>query len=140
MIYRSVTLASIALAFGTLGFLVNDREMPVTVYEMGMLNDVVPAGEVGRARYRFRRSRSCETHVYRSLYDSAAQRFIISDLHFPAGILPIGEDKATVPFQVSPAATKGPATYRTLNCYVCNFTQILWPICDNPRDIRLTIE
>lgn len=145
MMWRTATLSAVGLIFGTLGFLAADREIPVVVYEKGMVDDVVNPGGVGRVRYRFKRFRSCETHVERGIMarDPATgdvERFVVPPLHFSAGILPIGEDVATVPFNLSPQTKPGwTATYRTVNCYKCNFTQHWFPICDAPRDINFTV-
>lgn len=132
-------MATVAFVGGYFGWIASDREVPVAVISMSAATEQVQPGGVFRAHYRFIRTRSCGTHVERLLFDGGGQRFVLPDLDFAPGTLPIGEDIVFVPAAVPPGALPGTATYRTVNCYVCNPSHLMWPICDAPRDIKFQI-
>jgi hypothetical protein len=136
-----VAFFAIGLLGGLLGYWASDRDMPVTVAGMEAATPEVAPGNIFRARYQFIRHRSCDTHVERLLFDGHGQRFVLSDLDFAAGTLPLGKDSVFVPAMVPPQALPSAeaATYRTLNCYACNPVHLVWPVCDFPRDIRFRI-
>jgi hypothetical protein len=129
----------VALSGGALGYSVIDRELPVIVLEKGAVSEIAPRGTIWRAKYRFFRKRECYTHIDRFIFDADGVRHVLSDLEFVAGALPLGEDKATVSALIPATAAIGPATYVTINCYECNFTHRIWPLCAPARDIKFNI-
>lgn len=139
MIWRAGTLILSASISGWLAYKVVDREIPVIVLEKSSEKQEYLKGEVFRAEYRFFRHRSCFLRVYRLLWDASGERFVVPDLTFEADILPLGNDEARVPTMLPRTMAAGKATYRTVNCYRCNFTHYLWPVCDAPRDIEFEV-
>jgi hypothetical protein len=142
MIYRTVTFAAIALLGGHIGFNMADRDIPVNVADM-QIEPVDPkAGDVAYRRLAFDRKRNCTTHVDQMIYagHGGIQRFVLPPLEFAKGILPLGTDIAMVPFTVPRNAPPGPAMHRSVNCYACNWTHRVVPLCAAPRDIKFTIQ
>lgn len=139
-VWRVVSVACGVIIGAWLWYSAADREVPVTVTEMRPERSAVKAGDTFRAEYRFVRHRACHTHVDRFFFTSDNVRYVVPPLDFPIGALPPGKDRARVPAVVPGTASKGPAIYRTVNCYRCNWTHRLWPVCALPRDIHFLIE
>ena len=140
MITKIVALAVAGFVGGWLGFSVSDRDVPVLIHSMSAAPAAASPGETVRMQYEATRVRSCATHVERLLFAADGQRFVLPDLEFASGTLPIGLDRFAVPTAVPLGTPFGRATYRTINCYACNPSHRIWPICDNPRDIPFTVK
>lgn len=138
MIWRSVTLVSCGIVGGWLGWLASERDVPVKYEATEMTNSPKP-GETLRARHVVWRDKSCKTTVYRLVFDKDGDRFIVPDLEFPAGVLPLGRDTFVAPVPISPQADPGPATYRAVREYRCNILHYIWPIKDGPFDYGFRI-
>jgi hypothetical protein len=139
MIWRAATIGAAAAVGAYLAVSISDRDIPVSVTDMRPEKPLVKAGEVFRAQYKFIRHRQCHTHVDRFFFTRDDVRFVVQSLDFPPGSLPLGRDMARVPATVPATAKPGPAVYRTVNCYRCNWSHRLWPVCAPPRDIHFTI-
>lgn len=139
MIWRAITLFSVAAIGGYLGFLVTDREPPTEIFQARAVPDVVHPGSRVEIEFHARRHRSCKLHVVRYVYDARGIRHVLSDLDFPAGSLPVGEETYRVLIDVPKDAALGPAKYQSVNTYACNWLQLMWPISD-PREAKFTIE
>lgn len=139
MIWRVITFFTVAAAGGYLGNMLRDREPPTEVFETRAVPDVVRPGGRVEIEFHARRHRSCKLHVVRYVYDSRGIRHVLSDLDFPKGSLPVGEETYRVLIDVPKEAAPGPAKYQSVNTYACNPLQLLWPITD-PREAKFTIE
>lgn len=138
MIFRAITLISCGIIGGWLGFMASDRQVPVKYYTSDVLN-TPKQGEPLRVKYTVWRDRSCATTVYRSIFDHGQRRFVVADLDFSPGVLPLGYDTFIVPVPISPEATAGEAVYRVVRIYRCNLLHFIWPIEDGPHDMRFTV-
>jgi hypothetical protein len=138
MIWRGITLISCGIVGGWLGFMASDREPPVKHRANEIINSPKP-GEVLRIRHLVWRDRSCKTTVNRLVFDKDNDRFIVPDLEFSEGVLPLGADTFVAPIPISSEADPGPATYRVVRWYRCNLTHWIWPIKDGPYDHPFTI-
>lgn len=138
MIFRAITLISCGIIGGWLGWMANERHVPVKYQSSEVVNSPKP-GEALRVRHVVWRDKSCQTTVYRLIFDRDSDRFIIPDLEFAANVLPLGADTFIVPMPISPAADPGPATYRVLRRYRCNLLHWIWPIMDGPFDYPFVI-
>lgn len=138
MIFRSVTLIACGIVGGWLGWMASERDVPVKYHANEVVNSPRP-GEPLRVRHVVVRNKSCQTTVYRLIFDKEGDRFIVPDLEFAAGVLPFGADTFIVPVPISPEADPGPATYRALRKYRCNLLHWIWPIIDGPFDYQFTI-
>jgi hypothetical protein len=138
VIFRAVTLISCGIVGGWLGWMANERDVPVRYQSNEVINSPRP-GEPLRVRHAVTRNKSCQTTVYRLIFDKEGDRFIVPDLEFAAGVLPLGADTFVVPVPISPEADPGPATYRALRKYRCNLLHWVWPITDGPFDYAFTI-
>lgn len=138
MIWRAITLVSCGVIGGWLGWMASEREIPVKYKESEVVNSPKP-GESLRMRHRVWRDKSCNTIVYRLIFDKDGDRYIIPDLDFPGGVLPLGDDTFYVPVPISSVADPGPATYRVLRKYRCNWLHWVFPIVDGPFDYRFVI-
>lgn len=138
MIWRSVTLVSCGIVGGWLGWMASERAVPVKYQATEIINSPKP-GEPLRVKHVVWRDKSCETTVYRLIFDKDNDRFIVPDLEFAAGVLPLGPDTFVAPVPISPEADSGPATYRVLRKYRCNLLHLVWPITDGPFDHPFTI-
>jgi hypothetical protein len=123
---------------GWLGFMVNDRQVPVRFYATEVTNSPQP-GTALRVRSTVWRDKSCNTRVFRAIYDKDNRRFVTNDLDFPAGVLPIGNDTFVAPIPISLEAEPGPAVYRVHRKYRCNVLQWIFPVEDGPHDYQFTI-
>jgi hypothetical protein len=137
MIWRSVTLISCGIVGGWLGSMASDRHPPVKFYSNEIVNSPHP-GEPLRVRSVVWRDRACHTTVHRLIFDKD-DRFVIPDVVFAAGTLPLGDDSFIVPIPISPVADPGPAIYRTVHAYRCNPLHWIWPITVGPIDHQFTI-
>lgn len=138
MIWRSVTLISCGIVGGWLGVMASERHVPVKFQSSEVLNEPRP-GEVLRIKHTVRRDKSCRTTVHRLIFDKDGDRFIVPDLEFAAGVLPLGPDTFVVPIPISPEADPGPSIYRAVHTYRCNQLHWLFPIEPQPTDYRFTI-
>ena len=138
MIWRSITLISCGIVGGWLGWLASDRDVPVK-YQSSEAITVPRPGEVLRMKHVVWRDKSCQTTVYRLVFDKDGNRFIVPDLEFPAGVLPLGPDSFVAPVPISPEADSGPAVYRAVRKYRCNLLHWIWPITEGPFDYKFTI-
>ena len=141
MIYRATTFASVGLLFGWIGYMLSDRDIPVTALRMEAVPNTVAPGETITFHIHLTRHRSCQTTVNRFVYDSQNHRHVIeSDISFSSNILPLGEDDFMVPLSVPLAVPEGRTIYRTINCYICNPTHKFFPLCDAARDIPFEVK
>jgi hypothetical protein len=138
MIWRSITLISCGIVGGWVGWMASERDVPVKYQSTATINSPKP-GELLRIRHVVSRDKSCQTTVYRLIFDRDGDRFIVPDLEFAGGVLPLGADTFTVPVPISPEADPGPATYRVLRKYRCNWLHWIWPIMDGPYDYGFTV-
>lgn len=138
MIFRVVTAIAFGAIGGWLGWMAQDRQVPVRYYTTEVLTQPKP-GMILRVKHSVWRDKSCHTTVYRIIFDKDGDRFIVPDLEFPSGLLPIGTDTFVAPVPISPEADEGPAVYRVRRQYRCNLLHYVWPIQDGPHDIQFTI-
>jgi len=141
MIYRTTIMISCmcgGIIGGWLGWMASDRDPPVKYYSNEVVNSPRP-GETLRIKHVVRRDKACHTTVYRLVFDRDGDRFIVPDLEFAGGVLPLGADTFVAPVPISPEADSGPATYRALRRYRCNLLHWIWPIVDGPFDYQFTI-
>jgi hypothetical protein len=138
MIFRVVTLISFGMIGGWLGWMANDRQIPVRYYSTEVVNTPKP-GQVLRVKSVVWRDKSCQTSVYRLIFDDEGHRHVVTDLEFPAGVLPLGNDTFVAPVPISSEASDGPGIYRVVRRYRCNLLQSIWPIEDGPHDVQFTI-
>lgn len=139
MIWRVSTFLTVSVLGGWLGYSATDRALPTVILEMHAEREVVAPGDQQRFRYKAYRLRTCYVHVDRFIFDAEGVRHVLMPLDFAPGILPVGEDSYSVPANVPLTAAEGPAMYRTVQTYECNFMHRIWPMVDGPRDIRFTI-
>jgi hypothetical protein len=139
VITKVFTIGSAAAIGAYIALTIADREPPVIATEMSAEMPMVKRGETLYVRYKFFRTRSCHTSVARFIFTGDNVRFVVSPLEFPPGVLPLGHDSARVPAPVPETAKPGPATHRALNCYRCNWSHRIWPICAPPRDVHFRI-
>lgn len=144
MIEKYILATIVIFLAGWLGTEVGNREVPVRLISSEVMTPVVAPGEQARVRFKIYRSKSCGVHVERMLFDSAGNRFVLPDIDFPSGILPLGEDLSTVFFTVPSrdmdgTPVKGKALYRHVNFYNCTFMQKFFPLETEARDVNLEI-
>lgn len=139
-------LVLVVIAFSAwLGTEVGNRDLPVRLISSEAMTPVVAPGEQARVRFKIFRARSCAVHVERILFDSAGNRFVLPDIDFPPGVLPLGEDVFTVFFQVpfrdmDATPVKGKALYRHVNFYTCTaFQRWFSPLEAEASDVYLEI-
>lgn len=135
----SISVLAFGILGGWLGKLAADREVPVVVQSYEVLNTEVLPGEDLRIRYKLLRRRSCDVVVDRFIKDSEDNRHELLDSRIHAG-LPLGEEAPVLRIQVPLEASRGPAIYRTVTTFRCNFTQWLSPIQGGTLDIGFTIK
>lgn len=141
MIFRASLAISCAcggIIGGWLGYMASDRNIPVRYYTNEVLNDPKPGG-VLRVKSSVWRDKSCQTTVFRLIFDDDGHRYVVPDLNFPSGILPLGSDTFVVPIQISQEASDGPGIYRVVRRYRCNLLHWLFPIEDGPHDLNFTV-
>lgn len=138
MIWRGITLVSCGIVGGWLGWMASDRSLPVKYYTTDIVNSPAP-GETLRVRHSIWRDRSCDTVVFRLIFDQNERRYIVPELEFAAGVLPLGSDTFVAPVPISPEAAPGPAKYRAVRRYRCNWLHWIWPVYDGPFDYPFTI-
>jgi hypothetical protein len=132
------TLACCGVVGGWLGWMASDRAVPVKYYSTEVVNSPTP-GETLRVKHVIWRDRSCDTVIYRLIFDKNHRRYIVSDLEFATGILPLGNDTFVAPIPVSQEAAPGAAIYRAVRRYRCNWVHWIFPIVDGPFDYSFTI-
>lgn len=139
MIWRATVLGVVSIAGGWVGLDMSQRDVPTVIRSMGAVNAEVPRGGSAEVYYNALRKESCNTHINRFLFDAVGHRLVIGEFQFPAGALPIGEDRYMTRFTVPQDTALGQATYRTINTYKCNAVHWIWPVVDTPRDIPFKI-
>jgi hypothetical protein len=138
MMWRGITLLSCGFVGGWLGWMASERHPPVKFQTSEILTKPKP-GEFLRIKSTVWRDKSCDTTVHRIIFDRDGDRFIIPDLNFAEGVLPLGSDTFVVPIPVSSEADPGPAIYRAVHIYRCNLLHWVWPITVGPTDMQFTI-
>jgi hypothetical protein len=138
MIWRAATLVSCGVIGGWLGWMASDRNLPVKYYSTEIVNSPSP-GDTLRVKHVIWRDRSCDTVIYRLIFDHNDRRYIVPDLEFATGVLPLGHDTFVAPVPVSPEAAPGPAIYRAVRRYRCNWVHWIFPIMDGPFNYPFTI-
>jgi hypothetical protein len=142
MIQRSVTFITCivgGMIGGWLGWMASERTSPVRYYSTEVLNRPKPTTAL-RVKHNVWRDKACRTTVYRLIFDKEKHRFVVPDIEFPAGVLPVGDDTFVTMVPISQEAEAGPAVYRVVRLYRCNILHWIWPIEDGPHDIAFTIE
>ncbi|WP_428029832.1 hypothetical protein [Ancylobacter sp.] len=139
MIWRVITLTSLALLAGWAGWQVSDRSPPVVVYSAKPEGPAVAGGPL-RIAYTLNRLRQCDTIVDRMVVDSRQTRFILDPLVFATGAGPIGQEQYVSVVNVPVQAAPGPAIYRTTSRFTCSPINALWPIYAPSREIGFVIE
>lgn len=138
MIFRVVTLVMCGIIGGLLGMAAADRRVPTKIFSVTALNEPSPGG-VLRVENIAWRDKSCLTIIKRLIFDKD-HRFVVSDLIFQDGQLPLGQDDFIAPVPISPEAEPGDATYRVYREYYCNLLHYFrWPITDGPHDLNFKI-
>jgi hypothetical protein len=96
MIWRSITLVSCGIVGGWLGWMASERHVPVKFQSTEVLNSP-HSGDVLRIKHTVWRDKNCRTTVHRLIFDKNGDRYIVPDLEFAAGVLPLGSDAFVVP-------------------------------------------
>lgn len=123
------------------GFPLNDRDIPVSVVEETAINYLIKPGETARIRFHFLRAKSCYTRADANWKDSHGKRTPIKPRDWATGLLPLGEDVATVEEDAPIDASEGPLSYTTVNSYGCNWiSRWLWPVVAAPRVVNFWVE
>lgn len=138
MIFRMVTLVLLGIIGGYLGYMAADREPPLQLDSMHAIMPTEPS-KIVRFSYTGYRKRLCDVYVARFLLDPAGVRFTLPSFSYPAYTNTTGPETYTTQLSLPSGVTEGRATYRTVNCYVCNPLHHVIPICTGPRDIAFTI-
>lgn len=138
MIWRGITLVSCGVVGGWLGWMASDRTVPVKYYSTEIINSPA-SGESLRVKHVIWRDKSCDTVIYRLVFDKDGRRYIVPELEFATGVLPLGNDTFVAPVPISPEAAPGLATYRALRRYRCNWLHWVFPIMDGPFDYPFLI-
>lgn len=127
-----------------LGLTVGDRSYPTTIESAKLLTPIVEQGGELLTERTVYRSRLCHTTIERMMFDSRDIRFDgtennLGSVTYPNGSGPIGRDtfigRQEVPYEMA----LGKAKYVALVCYRCNWAQIIWPLCEPPREQRFTV-
>ena len=130
---------------GWLGYAAADRALPVHINVATASPRSVEVGGEFRIEYVMDRFRACDTSVSRRLYTKFGQpdqrRHALPSTSFDEGDLPIGRDLISTRPLVLPAkeGEEGPAMMEMRNCYVCNITHYIWPICRPPLPVYFEI-
>ncbi len=138
MMFRAVTFVICGLIGGWLGYMASERQSPVRYYSNEVTNSPKRSENL-RVRHHVWRAQSCHTTVYRLIFDKDGHRFVVPDLVFPAGVLPLGDDTFVASVPISPEAEEGIAVYRVVRKYRCNLLHWIWPIEDGPHDLAFKI-
>lgn len=134
-----ISIVVLGVFAGWLGVLTGDRDVPTTVYRTEVLAlRPWPGGEV-QIRYFVKRHQSCATYVQRTLFDSQQLRIPLPSREFAASPGPVGEDSYLVSVPIPEGVALGPANYRVITTYVCNFIHNLWPIVVVAKDVGFEI-
>jgi hypothetical protein len=134
----AISCACGGIVGGWLGYMASERDVPVKYYSTEIVNTPAP-GSVLRAKSVVWRDKSCDTTIYRLVFDKDGRRHIVPDLQFAPGVLPVGNDTFVAPVPISPEASPGEATYRAVRRYRCNWLHWIWPVVDGPFDYPFTI-
>lgn len=129
MMWRTLALALVGAASGTLGLWASDREPPVvrTANPVALEGVVPPGGSLG-VRFSVFRKRSCAVKVERMLFDASDVRYPLEDLAFSGELAGLGNSVYTSKIAIPRSFSQGPARYRTVSTYTCNLVHRLWPI------------
>lgn len=144
MIAKFMLATLVIFLAGWLGAEVGNRDVPVRLISSEVMTSLVAPGEQARVRFKIYRSRACGVHMERMLFDAAGNSFVLPDIDFPPGLLPLGEDVFTVFFNVPSrdmdgTPVKGKALYRHVNFYTCTFMQKFFPLETEARDVNIEI-
>jgi hypothetical protein len=137
----TVICSAILGTAGVLGWFLADRELPSEVLSSEVLTPRVRPGDRLIIRQRVNYKRDCSAHVDRALYDQSAtaselpseqadvRREFLRDIDYDHP--PLGLGKKTIVFDEEVPLTfkPGPAEYRAVPSYACNFVhRFYWPI------------
>lgn len=115
-----------------------DRSPPAVVIEAAPVSPVVQPGGTLLIHYAIDRKRVCETTSIATVYDGANIEYKYEPDSRPAFGPPVVEERV-VARVVPPSAVPGPARYRVVLEFRCNWTHNLWPIVEVLPDVPFTI-
>jgi hypothetical protein len=141
MIFRVTAYAAVGLLAGYLGYIISDRTTPVEFLEYRVLTPQVQPGGDLRIRYRIVRKSFCATHVDRFIFDAEGVRISLESLDLAAGGGELGSDAYISAVQVPRNIAQGPARYRAIVTYTCNWIQHVFgvPVKAVTQDVEFEV-
>lgn len=125
----SVITGAILATGGLLAWFIADRRPPVELVRSELVTPVVKPGDKLVIRNTVRYLRDCKGHIDRALYDSRTHRAFLPDVDYERPLQGLGEFTYTTELDVPSYFESGPAHFRAVPSYYCNFVHTYyWPI------------
>lgn len=117
---------------GTLGYWIQDRDIPAKIVEYRVVTPRVEQGGVVKIIYVLERVKYCKVHVEQVIYDHQNIRYPGPDLDFAIdpGRQKMGRDEVGMATKLPDWFSPGTAIHRAVRAYYCNPLQrvIDWPV------------
>lgn len=131
---NAMAIIMMLIVGGTLGYWVQDRELPATIVNGHVLTPTVSKGDAVKILYTVNRTRVCRVRVEQSIYDAENVRYSPEDLiyvHDPSGLIKeFGDDRIGMAVVIPKYFLEGKARHRAIRAYYCNPVHwwFDWPI------------
>lgn len=116
----------------------SQREAPISIDNETILTPVVAPGEALAIQFTVDRHQVCPTTAYVTIFDGGGIEWKIEPDERPA-FGPPGVETKIVRYVIPPGATPGPARYRLVLDFRCNWTHYIAPVVLSPPDLPFVI-
>ena len=136
----NIIIAGLALLISaTLGYWVQDRDAPIDIKELRILNNPVPMGGVAKMAYVIERRKTCHVVIEQLLYDHENVRTELPDEDFVSEV--VGTDRFAIGFKVPDTVEPGEMRYRAIRSYYCNPIHFWfnWPVSVVSPEVKFNV-
>lgn len=130
----SVSFAAVLVIISYFG----NYDPPVVVSNVQAVGGPVSPGGKLEISWKLERHRRCWTRVDREIIDSSEKRYSLDDIIYEGG-RPLGQDRVITEVEVPQDIAPGPATYRSVSLYSCNFFQNYRPIVVPSPEVEFVV-
>jgi hypothetical protein len=132
------------LVVAPLTFWIVDREPPIYRYDGKMTPNLVQGGDWVTIEWNIRAVRNCEEWppnrgVTRVIIDSTGKLHDMEPTTAIAGKAESSKEEIKRRVRLPMGMTDGPARYRSVACFKCNWTQRWLPVCVSSPEIPFTV-
>lgn len=124
----AILLGLIAFWAGVAGWWTIQRDPPIRIDAIELLDERVMRGQDLRVSYTIERSNLCEVIVERFIIDSDRVIHLIEPRRYSSGRGSLGPDQYVERSPVPAGASYGPASLREILIHTCNPVHRFWPI------------